>query len=72
MDNLKGDKPGWIPLRGEPLPQPTYWPVVMAVGITAVLWGIVTSLLISLAGLALIIISICGWIVDVKNERQAN
>lgn len=51
------------------LPQPTYWPAVLAFGITLVAWGFVTSVFISLAGLLVIFLAIGGWIGDLLHEH---
>jgi hypothetical protein len=64
-----GGKENWIPLPDERLPQPTYWPAVMAVGITSLLWGLVTSLLITLAGGILMAVSVLGWIESAKDGQ---
>jgi hypothetical protein len=61
--------PGWNAPRPEKLPRPTYWPVVMALGVVLVSWGIVTTLAISGVGLSLIAVALGGWIVELRNER---
>lgn len=55
-------RPGWQRVERHALPRPTYWPAAMAFGITLLLWGIVTSLLISGVGLALFALALAGWI----------
>ena len=55
-------RPGWQRLERHTLPRPTYWPAAMAFGITLLMWGIVTSLLISGVGLALFALALAGWI----------
>lgn len=61
--------PGWH-MVDEALPAPTYWPVVMAVGITLIAWGVVTTPLISGAGLVLFALALAGWIGDLRRERH--
>jgi hypothetical protein len=62
-----------VPLKPEPdtewrrlehiaLPQPTYWPAVLALGIVFLAWGLVTSWLIFGAGLILLALALAGWI----------
>lgn len=61
--------PEWNILEPETLPNPTYWPVVMALGITFLAMGFVTSFLISGVGLLLFAISLAGWIGEIIYER---
>ncbi len=64
-----GLRPGWSVPRDH-LPRPTYWPVVMALGITFMCFGVVTTFIISAVGLILFIISTVGWIGDIRNEQR--
>lgn len=63
-------KPGWVLLPPEELPHPTYWPVVMALGIVLIAFGAVTTLLISGVGLVLFAIALAGWIGDLEQQVQ--
>jgi hypothetical protein len=56
--------PGWSRPKPEHIPRPTYWPAVMAVGVTFMFWGVVTSFAVSVVGLLLFIIALAGWIGD--------
>ena len=60
-------RPGWQTPQPATLPPPTYWPVVMALGIIFFLWGTVTTLIISLIGLAMFAIALAGWIGDLRH-----
>ena len=60
---------GWSLPKPEHLATPTYWPAVMALGITMMLWGIVTAVLISLTGLVLFVIALAGWIGEILHEN---
>jgi hypothetical protein len=61
--------PGWTVLPPEKLPEPGVWPVTMALGITFLVWGLVTSLIITGVGLALFAVALAGWIRDIRHER---
>jgi hypothetical protein len=61
---------GWIPLHPEPLPQPTSWPATLAFAVTFLLWGIVSSPFITGVGLVLLIVSLAGWIGDIRHETR--
>lgn len=52
---------GWkkpLPVR---LPRPTYWPAILALGVTLMLLGPVTLLPVGLAGLAFVVTALIGW-----------
>jgi hypothetical protein len=53
------------------LPTPTEWPLVLSLGITLLLAGLLTHWFISVLGLALIVLSTIGWFRDVlPHERH--
>lgn len=62
-------KEEWIELHEE-LPRPTYWPIAMSVAITLIAFGIVNTVLISAFGIVLLIVSLIGWIGDVRDEAR--
>ncbi len=61
------DHPDWEPLPAAHLPRPTYWPVVLAVGVMFLAWGIVTTIAISIIGVALLALGIGGWIGELRH-----
>ena len=62
-------RPGWHAVEHEALPQPTYWPAVMAFGITLLFWGLVTSYLILVVGLIVLAVALAGWIGDLLHAE---
>lgn len=50
------------------LPKPTAWPAVMALSITFIFWGLISSLLITAVGLAVFAVSLTGWIGTIRHE----
>jgi hypothetical protein len=52
------------------LPTPTSWPIVLSLGITLLLAGLVTSWAISLLGVVLIVPAIVGWFRQVLPHEQ--
>ncbi len=50
------------PAVPEELPQPTFWPIALAFGVTLLFWGFLTSLIISAVGVVVTAVSITGWI----------
>jgi hypothetical protein len=57
------------PPRPETLPEPGIWPAALAIGITFVVWGLVTSLIITGVGILLFAAALAGWIRDIRHER---
>jgi hypothetical protein len=46
------------------LPPPSYWPIVMAFGLTFILGGLVVSLAATGAGLLIFAVAVTGWIIE--------
>ena len=63
-------RPGWQVVEDIHLPQPTYWPAVLALGITFLAWGILTSPIIIVVGLLLFAVGLGGWIGDLQHEQH--
>jgi hypothetical protein len=62
--------PEWEPLPAEHLPRPTYFPAGLAMGIAFLFWGLITSWVIIVVGLALFAASLAGWITEIRYERK--
>jgi len=67
---LSSTHPDWEALPAAHLPRPTYWPVVLAVGILFLAWGIVTTIAISVIGLLLLALSLGGWIGELRHGHE--
>lgn len=52
------------------MPEPTYWPMVLALGVSVFFWGFMTMPLVSGIGVALIVISLVGWIGEIRHEHE--
>ena len=63
-------RPEWEPLPTERLPHPTYFPAGLAMGIAFLFWGLITSWVTFVVGLALFAASLAGWITEIRNERK--
>lgn len=57
-----------VKAKPEKLPEPTYWPFFLAMGLAFLGWGLLTTWLISLAGFIILIISLIGWINILRHE----
>ncbi|HUZ47564.1 MAG TPA: hypothetical protein VMW54_13085 [Terriglobia bacterium] len=60
----------WSKPQGMHIPDPTYMPVVLAVGMVCMLWGILTTYLITLVGVVLFAVGISGWIGELRHEHR--
>jgi hypothetical protein len=65
-----GPSRGWTALPAAHLPSPTFWPAGLALAITLAFWGLVSSPVILAAGLALLVLSLLGWIKEIRHERK--
>jgi hypothetical protein len=63
-------KPNWKRLEHEHLPRPTYFPAGLAMGVTFIFWGLITSWVILAVGVALFIAALAGWITEIRHERK--
>ena len=52
------------------LPQPSFWPLALALSVLIVAIGVLTSLIISLIGVILLIGSIVGWTFENQADDQ--
>ena len=50
--------------------QGSLWPVVLAAGITLLLFGVLTNIAFSAAGLAVTSVGIVGWIRELHDETH--
>ncbi|MEJ2635449.1 MAG: hypothetical protein P8184_09165 [Calditrichia bacterium] len=62
---------GWLPpMPREALPEPTYWPITLALGLMFLLWGIVTSTIFSAVGLVITVVAVRGWVHDIRMDHK--
>lgn len=62
--------PGWNIPQPTHLAEPCVWPPALALGITFLVWGLVTSLIITGVGLFIFAGSVAGWIREIRHERS--
>jgi hypothetical protein len=63
-------RPGWSRARPDHIPRPTYWPAVLALGVTFAFWGLITTWIISVIGLAIMAIGTVGWMAEWRHEQD--
>jgi hypothetical protein len=59
-----------VPTGAVQLPAPTAWPMVLSLGISLLLTGMVTHWVISLLGLVMVVPAIVGWFFEVLPEEH--
>ncbi len=68
MENQTDDKKEMVKAKPEILPEPTYWPFFLALGLMFMGWGLLSTWLFSLAGFIVFVISLIGWINLLRND----
>ncbi len=58
----------WEKAKPEVLPGPTYWPFFLAMGLTFIFWGLLTTWVILVAGVIIFVIALTGWINQLRYE----
>jgi hypothetical protein len=59
---------GWNHPKPDSVPRPTTWPAALALGIALLGWGLLTSPVILAVGLAVFVVSLRGWIGEIRHE----
>jgi hypothetical protein len=60
----------WTRLPHEHLPPPTFWPAGLGLAITFLFWGLVSSWVLLTVGLVLFVVSLGGWVADLRHEGR--
>jgi hypothetical protein len=61
---------GYARPKPDVIPRPTPWPAGLALAITFVAWGLVTSPVVLGVGVVLFAVSLGGWIGEIRHERR--
>jgi hypothetical protein len=59
----------WNSPKPDSLAKPTWYPAALAFGVTLTTWGLIVSAIVLAMGLAVVILSLSGWIRDIRHER---
>jgi hypothetical protein len=70
MSSPDGSKEDWGIARPEVIPRPTFAPAGVAFGITFLMWSLLTSTVLAVAGLAVFVVSLAGWIGELRHEER--
>ncbi len=60
---------GWNKPKPDAIPRSTAWPAAMALGVTLLAWGLITSPVVLGVGVALFAVSLAGWIGEIRHEH---
>ena len=66
--NCRGEaaEPEWCEAKPAVIPEPTFWPMILALGVTIGLWGILTSWMFVVVGLLLSLLSVYRWVMELR------
>ncbi|MGH7641920.1 MAG: aa3-type cytochrome oxidase subunit IV [Candidatus Dormibacteria bacterium] len=53
------------------LPGPSFWPILLAIGIAMSLIGVITKLEVVIVGLILVLVSLGGWVREARHEYRS-
>ena len=66
----KENSESWHIPKPEIIPDPTYWPFVLSLGATLMGLGVLTSNIITVAGIVLFILAIIKWVGELSSEDR--
>jgi hypothetical protein len=52
------------------MPQPSFWPIALAISVLLIITGVLTSLLISLIGVLALIGCVVGWALENRADEE--
>jgi len=52
------------------LPPPSYWPIALAFGMTLLGAGMVSTIIVSIVGVIVIVVSVAGWTMENRRLNQ--
>jgi hypothetical protein len=61
----------WGIARPEKPPRSTLYPAALSLGATLIVWGLVSSLIVTGFGVVLFAVSMAGWIKEIRHERRS-
>lgn len=53
------------------LPGPSFWPVLLAVGVAMSLIGVITKVVVVVIGLIILVVALGGWIRDARRDYRS-
>jgi hypothetical protein len=56
--------------EGIHMPQPSFWPITLAISVLLLISGVLTSWVISVLGALLLIAAIVGWALENRKDEE--
>lgn len=69
---MTAPREGYARPKPEAIPRATPWPAGLALAITFLAWGLVTSPIVLAVGVALFAVSLAGWIGEIRHEGRTH
>lgn len=57
-----------VKAKPDQLPEPTYWPFFLALGLAFAGWGLLSGWFVSAGGLIVFVTALIGWINNLRHE----
>lgn len=57
----------WCEAKPAVIPEPTFWPMILAFGVTICLWGTLTSWVFVVTGLLVSLFSVYFWVMELRS-----
>ena len=64
------ENPDQIKALPEKLPAPTYAPFFVAMGVAFIFWGLISSFILSIAGVCTFVFGLSVWIKNILDEYE--
>jgi hypothetical protein len=61
---------GWNLAPPEVIPKPSVYPAMLSLGAALLVWGLISSLILTAAGAVLFVYALVGWIGEIRHERK--
>ncbi|HUY57437.1 MAG TPA: cytochrome c oxidase subunit 4 [Candidatus Micrarchaeaceae archaeon] len=53
------------------LPAPSFWPILLAIGIATSLIGVITKVEVAIVGVIILVVSLGGWVREARHEYRS-
>ncbi len=51
--------------------KPSFWPIVLALGVAMSLIGVITKIEVVIVGLVVVVVALGGWVLDARREYRS-
>lgn len=68
MSQVSAADPEIVTAKPARIPEPTYWPFFLALGLAFAGWGLLSTWIVSVGGLIAVVIALIGWINCLRHE----